>query len=171
MACAYLIENEAGVTLVDTGLAYNKQRILQTLHDIGWQRLQLIYITHAHTDHYGSAAELKRLPGAPVAIHRDDATAMARGQSLIRSVRGAGIERLQQMAAAPREPPEPIEADLLLDDGARLSRYGLDAFVLHTPGHHPPGSSCLLVEKRLVCVGTLITNNAGTQMQQNFADD
>jgi len=171
MACAYLIENEAGVTLVDTGLAYNKQRILQTLHDIGWQRLQLIYITHAHTDHYGSAAELKRLPGAPVAIHRDDATAMARGQSLIRSVRGAGIERLQQMAAAPREPPEPIEADLLLDDGASLSRYGLDAFVLHTPGHHPPGSSCLLVEKRLVCVGTLITNNAGTQMQQNFADD
>jgi glyoxylase-like metal-dependent hydrolase (beta-lactamase superfamily II) len=171
MSTAYLVESDAGLVLVDAGLPRQERRVLRRMRALRRDSLRLIFITHAHLDHYGSAAALRRLIGAPIAIHRADADAMARGQTPLGSVRGGGrvlwaLLRLFQ----PYLRPEPTPPDLLLDDGDDLRAYGLDAAVLHTPGH-TPGSSCLIVEGRVGFVGDLLSTSVRPRVQRSFADD
>jgi glyoxylase-like metal-dependent hydrolase (beta-lactamase superfamily II) len=170
-ACAYLIEREAGLFLVDAGWPGNAAKVLRRMQGLGRDDLRLIFITHAHMDHYGSAAALRRLTGAPLAVHRADAEAMARGETPVRSGHGPGkigywILRL----AGAHSRVEPTPADVVLDDGDDLREYGLDAVVVHAPGH-TPGSSCLLVQGRLAFVGDLLTNDGRPMVQRRYADD
>lgn len=66
--------------------------------------------------------------------------------------------------------PEPVTPDLLLEDGDNLADYGLEARVLHTPGH-TLGSSCLIVEERMGFVGDLLTNTGQPHLQSLLAED
>jgi len=171
MARAYLVESEAGLALVDAGLPRYERSVLRRMRTLGWDDLQLIFITHAHLDHYGSAAALRRLTGAPIAVHRADGEAMARGETRLGSVRGRGrLLRAFLPLFGPCLRPEPTVADLLLSDGDDLGAYGLDAVVLHTPGH-TPGSSCLLVEGQVAFVGDLLSTIGRPHVQRFFADD
>jgi len=171
MGCAHLIEGDAGLVLVDAGSPGNEKKILRQLRAVGRDDLRLILITHAHFDHDGSAAALRRLTGAPIAIHRDDAGALARGETRLGAARGRGIAgqvALRFLGNCLR--PEPASADILLEEGDHLGRYGLDAVVLHTPGH-TPGSCCLLVERQIVFVGDLLSNNGRPSIQRYYAQD
>ncbi len=173
---AYLLETDAGVVLVDAGSPHQERVILRHLQalrsaDASPLNLQLIFITHAHLDHYGSAAALRRLTGAPVAIHRADAEAMARGETRLGSARGRGklmwaLLPLVELCLR----PEPVTPDILLEDGDRFADFGLNAKVIHTPGH-TLGSSCLIVEERLGFVGDLLTNTGRPRLQRLFAED
>lgn len=157
--------------LVDAGSPGHEKRILRRVHGLGRGDLRLIYVTHAHLDHYGSAAALRRLTGAPIAIHRADAEAMARGETPIALARGRGkLGRLLLPLAERYLRPEPVQADVLLDDGDELDPYGLDAVVVHTPGH-TPGSSCLYLEGRVAFVGDLISTVLGAHAQRTYACD
>jgi glyoxylase-like metal-dependent hydrolase (beta-lactamase superfamily II) len=171
MARAYLIECEAGLALVDAGLPGYERSVLRRMWALGRDDLRLIFITHAHLDHYGSAAALRRLTGAPIAVHRADGEAMAGGETPLGSVRGRGrLLRAFFPLFGSYLRPEPTVADLLLDDGDDLGAYGLDGVVLHTPGH-TPGSSCLLVEGRVAFVGDLLSTVGRPHVQRFFADD
>jgi len=59
---------------------------------------------------------------------------------------------------------------MLLEDGQGLDEFGLDALVLHTPGH-TLGSTCLMVEDRLAFSGDLVTTTGGPHVQRAFAED
>jgi hydroxyacylglutathione hydrolase len=179
---AYLIESDAGLVLVDAGSPHQERLILRHLRalrntDASPPKLQrmpsirLIFITHAHLDHYGSAAALRRLTDAPVAIHRADAEALARGETRIGSARGRGklMEALLPLAELFFR-PEPVTPDILLEDGDRLDNYGLEARVIHTPGH-TLGSSCLIVEDRVGFVGDLLTAMGRPSLQRLLAED
>jgi hydroxyacylglutathione hydrolase len=171
MSSAYLIEGDAGLVLVDAGLRGEEERVLDKMKAIGRNDLRLIYITHAHLDHYGCAAALRRISGAPIAIHGLDAEAMARGETRLGTARGFGrIIQAMLPLANPFLRPEPVQADLVVDDGDDLSEYGLAATVLFTPGH-TMGSTCLLLENRMAFAGDLVTNSGQPRMQRYFAED
>ena len=168
---AYLLESDAGLVLVDAGSPHQERVILRHLRALGPDNLQLIFITHAHLDHYGSAAALRRLTGAPVAIHRADAEAMARGETRLGSARGRGklmavLLPLVELCLR----PEPVTPNLLLEEGDDLSDHGLEARVIHTPGH-TLGSSCLIVEERVAFVGDLLSNIGQPHLQSLYAED
>lgn len=171
MSLAYLIEGQAGMILVDAGLRGEERSILKKMNELECEDLRLIFITHAHLDHYGSAAELSRITGAPIAVHHQDEEAMALGQTRIGSARNMGraLKALLPIVH-PLLRPEPAHADLVFQDGFHLGDYGLDAKVLHTPGH-TNGSSCLVVQDRLAFSGDLITYRGGARLQQYFAQD
>ncbi len=166
----YLIEGETGVILVDTGMPHHEAQILRKLRSLSHPTLDLIFITHAHQDHCGSAAALRRITGAPVVIHRADAQAMVQGTMSLGKVRGRGklLEAVMPLVA-PLVRPEPVIPDQLLKDGEILHGGGLEARVLHTPGH-TPGSSCLLIEG-MAFAGDLLSMLEGPHLQQFFADD
>lgn len=171
LGCAHLIEYDRGLVLVDAGSRGNEHKILYAMRSLGRDDLRLIFITHAHLDHYGNAAALRRLTGAPIAIHLADAGAMRRAESSLGSVRGRGkLGLLLLRSGGTFLAPEPTPADMLLDEGEDLSSYGLDAVVVHTPGH-TPGSSSLLVEKRLAFVGDLISTSGHPHVQRFYAAD
>lgn len=171
MSRAYLIRGPAGLVLVDAGLRGEASRVLRALQSLGRDDLRAIFITHAHFDHYGSAAALRRATGAPIAIHRDDADAMARGDTPVVEGRGWGIVGRWLLPFAEFFlSGEPASADIVLDDGAPLDGLGVETRVLHTPGH-TAGSSCLLVDKRYAFVGDLLSAGRQARPQRLFFSD
>jgi len=168
---AYLLELPGGLILVDAGMPGLARLILDRMQRLGRDDLRLIYLTHAHPDHVGSAAELQRLTGAPVAIHRADAIQLAVGISQLGSIRGrTQLSRLALPLIEPLLAVPPVQPDILLEDGQRLDSFGLPGFILHTPGH-TPGSSTLLLDGGIAFAGDLLTSTGKPHPQQSFAQD
>jgi glyoxylase-like metal-dependent hydrolase (beta-lactamase superfamily II) len=141
------------------------------LRQLGLSELRLIYLTHAHLDHYGSAAALKSLTGAPIAIHRLDSQALGRGETHLGQVRGRG--RLIQAVFPLIElllRPSPLDPDVLLEDGDRLDEYGLAGQIVHTPGH-TDGSSALWLKEGILFAGDLVSSIEKPHVQRFFAQN
>lgn len=171
MSVAYLVEGPDGLALVDAGMPGDERRILGQMAALGRDDLRLIYITHAHLDHYGSAAALRRATGAPIAVHRADGPAMAEGQTILGTARGIGRLIALTMPLAHRFfPVEAAPADILLEDGDRLDEYGLPGEALHTPGH-TLGSTSLILDGGLAFSGDLVTTTGRPHVQRSFAQD
>jgi hydroxyacylglutathione hydrolase len=165
---AYLIQTPASLVLVDCGMPRQEGTILRAMQQIGRDDLKLIFITHAHADHYGSAAALQRLTGAPVAIHRTDAQAMANGET---PVRGSGrLTRAMTSLVLRLDPTPPVRADMLLDDGETLAQFGLPGVVVHTPGH-TAGSCCLVLEDGTAFVGDMLSAGRKPHLQRTYIED
>ena len=168
---AFLIETDAGVILVDAGLPLQENFVLRTLKRIGRaDDLRLIYITHAHVDHYGSANAIRAATGAPIAVHQADAATMAAGESPLGQIRDLDWVSdttlpLIERAIAILEPTEP---DIILEDGDRLDEYGLDGYVLYTPGH-TPGSTTLIVDDQYAFAGDLVSATGSPHAQNSYA--
>jgi glyoxylase-like metal-dependent hydrolase (beta-lactamase superfamily II) len=171
MARAYLVENQNALLLVDAGSPGSEKRVLNAMHKLGRNDLNLIFITHAHLDHYGSAGALRRLTGARIAVHQQDAEPMQQGETPLGEVRGRGklVERLLPLMK-PFLHLEPTPPDLIFDDGGDLSAYGFPASVLHIPGH-TSGSSCLLLGGRHAFAGDLVSTTGVPHTQRYYAHD
>jgi hydroxyacylglutathione hydrolase len=107
-----------------------------------------IVITHAHIDHMGGAAKLKRVTGAPVLLNLND-------QALLKMLD-------VQATWLGMRPPETTAIDASLTTGDKLHVGSLVADVLHTPGH-TEGSVCLYFapEKKLIAGDTLFAGSIG----------
>lgn len=167
---AYLLESAHGVVLVDAGLPLCEEIILARLARLGRRDLRLIVITHAHVDHYGSAAAVRRATGAAIAVHRADAADMAAGRTRLGSIRAWGWAQPTLPLVEPLLRVEPTGADLLLDEGALPDALGLDARIVHLPGH-TPGSCALLIEEQYAFTGDLISTNGTAHVQRSYAQD
>ncbi len=167
---AYLVQFESGVVLVDAGIPGEEKNILRVLQQLNCN-LDLIFITHAHYDHYGSAAALQRATGARIAIHTDDVNDVLHGKSPLGTVRGRGwLGRMLLPLASSILPLEPTPVDLRLEDDQDLTPFGFEARVLHLPGH-TSGSAGLWVQERLAFTGDLVTNWLKPRPQRFYAAD
>jgi hydroxyacylglutathione hydrolase len=101
-------------------------RILETLSGAGLRAVALIH-THAHFDHVGCSALLKRITGAPILMHADD-------RPLYQNLRVQGEKFGLSLDA-------PGIIDRTLVGGDRVSCGKGELEVIHTPGH-TPGSLC-----------------------------
>lgn len=78
---AYLVVEDDGLTLVDTGLAQSERPIVAAAANLGMPIVR-IALTHAHGDHIGSLDRLAaRLPGAEVLISARDARLLAKDRT------------------------------------------------------------------------------------------
>lgn len=169
MSNAYVVELPSVLVLIDAGFPGDTQKILSRLNAFGGKPLRLIYITHAHLDHYGAAASIQRATNAPLAIHAEDAGAMAKGETHLGQVRGRGRLTAVLMPIVSRLfPVEPVIAYPVLQDGQDLGDFGLPGQVLHTPGH-TPGSTSLIVDGRLAFVGDLFSTFGKPHTQRLYA--
>ncbi|MCE5207457.1 MAG: MBL fold metallo-hydrolase [Chloroflexi bacterium] len=171
LGIAFLIETPHGLFLIDSGSPGHQDRVLAKMRELARMDLRLIWITHAHYDHYGSADALRKLTGARIGVHPADAGSMLTGQSPLGSPHRYGfIYPLAQPVAnrirsLPATPP-----DFTGDDGETLEHYGLDAVILHTPGH-TPGHSCLQLEEGINFAGDLIAGFPQPALQSLLATD
>ena len=125
----------------------NIPEILSRLQKHGLTLRQII-VTHAHIDHVGGAALLRKSTGAPVVMNQQD----------------LGLLGMMEMQAGWLGVPTPQVAppDASAEDGLTIGLATLPAQVLHTPGH-TPGSICLLFpDQHLLLAGdTLFAGSIG----------
>lgn len=158
---AYLVEGAGGLVAIDTGSPGAESKLLSAMARLGRTDLRLILITHAHADHYGSAAALRRITGAPIAVHSADAAAMASGRTPIRSARGRGKAMLRLLPLFERIWRAPAtEPDAVVDDGDAIEVLGRGAHIVHTPGHTPGSLTVALGDGRFF-VGDLLSKTRG----------
>jgi len=174
-AKSYLIEGEKGLVLVDTGAQGNSTKIIgeiariQRVHPN--KKLSLIFITHAHFDHYGSAESIRQATGAPILIQEGDAPYLAQGKAPVPKVRKWGY--LMKMMSPLRElvwPTPKTKPDFLVSGCFDLNPYGIDARVVALPGH-TPGSSMLLLDEKYAFVGDLVSARGKVRVQDLYADN
>jgi hydroxyacylglutathione hydrolase len=161
VANTHLITNERGVYIVDAGMPHQARRILGKVRELGYapSDVRLILITHGHIDHAGSAAALKRLTGAPLAMHRDDVRLTTTPSLKIPPGRNPTTETIGRVMRAFGwvMPLETFAPDILLEEGQSLREFGLDARIVHTPGH-TLGSITLFTKEGAAFIGDAILN-------------
>jgi glyoxylase-like metal-dependent hydrolase (beta-lactamase superfamily II) len=158
---AYLLKAGDGFVLVDTGMPAHRRKLEAALEAAGCRKgaLRLVVLTHADMDHAGNAAVMAAAWGAPLALHEADRAALEKGEAQRRQgrTRMAGLVTALMSSAGRRRASPRAKADLLLADGQPLTEYGLDARVLHVPGH-TPGSIALLLADGDLIAGDMFSN-------------
>ncbi len=152
----YLVREDDGFTLIDTGMSGQAQQIMREARKLGLPIVR-IALTHAHVDHVGSLDALHAaLPNAQVAISERDARFLSGDKSL-----------------DPTEPQVPLRGgypvcttkpELLLHEGDRIGSLE----VIATPGHTPGHLAFLDTRDRAVIAGDAFQTLGGVAVSGTF---
>ncbi len=122
----YLITTSAGNILINTGVNDSVAPIRANIEALGFKfsDIKLLLGTHGHWDHVAGMAEIKRLTGAKMLMHEDDAELVESGGSMdYRFPNGRGPVF------------EPVKVDQRLKEGDKVKLGDVELTVIHHPGH------------------------------------
>jgi hydroxyacylglutathione hydrolase len=119
---SYLVVDEASGHAVYIDPGDEGERLIGVLRRSG-ATLDAIWLTHAHLDHIGGIAAIRRLYDVPILMHPLDAPVYARGTESA------------ELYGVPFDPPPPPDGPLAEGQVLRLGGIGFD--VMHVPGHAP----------------------------------
>ncbi len=144
---AYVVFDEEAKKAVIIDPGDEGERIAGTPRFLGLEVTEIV-CTHAHIDHAGAVAEVKKLTGAPFALHRAEEPVLEQLSTQ------AGFFGLGK-AEAP-------DVERWLEEGDEIEVGQYKARVIHTPGH-TPGGCCLFFEddKILIAGDTLFQGSIG----------
>ncbi|MDX6760586.1 MULTISPECIES: MBL fold metallo-hydrolase [Streptomyces] len=156
---AYLLLGRRPV-IVDAGTPGSGRRIADQVaaHGVDPSDVSLIVVTHGHIDHFGSAAELHRLTGAPVAGHAADLRPFRTGRAREPYLPTGRMGRLMARNKNLHLRVEPFEPGVLITRETDLDDFGVAARIMPTPGH-TPGSVSVLTGQGDLVAGDLIANS------------
>lgn len=126
MINCFLVKEDDGFTLVDTGLAGSSAGIIDSALRLG-ASIRRVILTHAHLDHIGSLDSLaQRFPGLSIAIGQREARLLRRDFALDAGESGKWLIGFPGAKAAPT---------LLLQEGDYVGSLQAVCSPGHTPGH------------------------------------
>ncbi len=138
-----ILSRDGRAIVIDPGDEFEK--ILARLSRAG-VTVEQILLTHAHIDHVGAVAQLKRHFGIPVALHPADQPIY---DGLAMQAQWTGVRQ-----------PEPFSIDRPLVTGETLDCLGQEMRVLFTPGHSPGSVSFYLPQEGKVIAGDALFRGA-----------
>jgi hydroxyacylglutathione hydrolase len=119
--CYLVVDDRAGrAVIVDPGS--EGDRLIDAVESSG-AKLEAIWVTHAHVDHVGAIASIKRKWDVPIYLHPLD-----------RRLYDAASRQAQVYGVPFEEPPPP---DREFSDGQRIKVGDRELTVMHAPGHAP----------------------------------
>jgi metallo-beta-lactamase class B len=134
---ALLVRTPEGAVLIDGGMPQAAQVLLDGMATLGVRPDDLAWMlhSHAHGDHVGPFAELRRRTRARIATNAESAVLLARG--------GSNDIHFGDGIVYP-----PVQADRLLQDGETVELGGLRFTVHFMPGHTPGSMAWTWEDKR-----------------------
>jgi glyoxylase-like metal-dependent hydrolase (beta-lactamase superfamily II) len=161
MCRCFLIREERTI-LVDTGFPNQAEKFQKELKALAIEpeEISLIFLTHGHYDHIGSANDIKRITGAELAINYREKDWVEQALKplpppvgLTGRMSGVIVRMMANRMSFPG-----TSVDLALEDGDfSLESYGISGKVIYTPGHSS-GSMSLLLDTGDAFVGDLAMN-------------
>lgn len=129
---AYLIATPQGHILINTGVDDSAPLIRRHLETLGFKfsDIKILLATHAHFDHVGAMAAIRKQTGAQMMINEKDADVLADGG-------------FSDYALGGKISFRPLKADRLLHDHDTVKLGGMEIVMLHHPGHTKGSSSFL----------------------------
>ena len=121
---AYLIVSEQGAILLDAPFAANAEQIERNIESIGvpLHDVRLLLSSHAHADHVGAMAALKRDTGARYLASAGDRWALENGRN--QGDNNYGIQ-----------PFGPVKVDQIVSEGQKVRLGDVELTAHLTPGH------------------------------------
>jgi hydroxyacylglutathione hydrolase len=153
-ANCYLAIAENKMLVIDTGMPGNGNKIINYIKAIGKNSsdINCVVLTHAHIDHIGSAAEMKKMTGTKLVIHASDAPVLC-GKSGFNTVQGHVGPFFKLMTRLMRF--HSVEPDLILENNTDIDGFK----IIHTPGH-TNGSICLYKPGEVIFVGDALRSDS-----------
>jgi glyoxylase-like metal-dependent hydrolase (beta-lactamase superfamily II) len=167
----YLVRDDDGLTLVDTGVPGSGARIAEALRGLGHHPADVrrVVLTHFHEDHVGSAAEIATWGPVRVYAGREDSPFVRGGEDgpapEFLDWEKPIYERAKSMMPAVAPAPAPVHREL--GDGDVLD-FGLGfgspegARVVAAPGHSPGSVAIYLPGPRVLFTGDAVANTDET---------
>lgn len=122
---SYLIVTKDGLILINTGTRESVPMIRSNIEKLGFKfgDIKILLANHAHFDHVGGMAEIKKITGAKMMIEEKDAAVLADGG------------KSDYLFGGKSNSFEPVKADVLLHDKDTVKLGEMRIVVLHHPGH------------------------------------
>ena len=167
----FVVSRHNRTILIDTGIFFDRSRIEHALARRGIVP-EAVVLTHTHFDHSGNAAWLAREYGAEVVVQEAESESLAGGDTPIPSgtyTLTKGIVSIGRKIT-PAFKYDPCTADHIFADTFDLNCFGINGFVLHTPGHSPGGATTVIDDVVAVAGDSIIGTITGSPFPP-FADD
>jgi hydroxyacylglutathione hydrolase len=172
---AYVVANKGQAILIDAGMKKKERKIIDALGrmKISPRDIKLIILTHAHYDHCGSLKALKDITGARILVHKAEAECLAQGYSefpqgtmwFSKALAAIGRTLAKKLGEYP-----PVAPDITISERFDLHEYGIDGYILPTPGH-TAGSISVIVEERHAIVGDTLFHIVRHSVFPPYAND
>lgn len=117
------------------------------------EKISTIILTHAHADHAGLAAELRRRSGAVIVMGAGDVPMAKAGHNDDIKPTNLMARILKRFVIDPNY--EGFTADVLVDEPLDLQRFGLSGRAVQMPGH-TPGSLVVVLDDGRAFVGDIM---------------
>lgn len=160
-ASTHIIDTGDGLIMLDSGYQHSLYLVLQNMHTLGLDPMDIRYIvhTHGHIDHCGATRALVEMTGAKTFLGEPDRD-YVNGKLDLSWAKELGLEL------------EIFEPDVLLHDGDIISLGNTRLTAVATPGHTPGAMSFLF---DVTCGDRTLTaglhGGAGTNsMKKEFLD-
>ena len=165
----YVIKTSQGLILMDTAMSQSTGMIKDNIAKLGFNVADIKYIlnTHAHLDHTGGFAEIKKETGAQL-------VAGARDKPLLEGGYYPGDEKNEDLAFTP------VKVDRAVNEGDKVTLGDTTLTAHATPGHSPGCTSWEMTVKDggrdrevlFFCSGTVALNRlVGQPTYPGIIDD
>jgi hydroxyacylglutathione hydrolase len=172
---AYMVVNGKRVVLIDAATKKNEKKIVAALArmKLSPADIQLIILTHTHYDHCGSLKGLQAITKAKVLVHKAEAGCLKQGYcevpkgtmffpKIMSTIGRTLAKKLLRYA--------PVAPDITITKRFDLRTYGIDGYVLPTPGH-TAGSISVVIEGKHAIVGDTLFNIFKHSVFPPYAND
>ncbi|WP_409346396.1 MBL fold metallo-hydrolase [Paenibacillus sp. MBLB4367] len=150
----YLLVGGSSAALIDSGAGIDPQAVIAQIRACGFDEslIEAIFLTHAHADHAGGAAELQRLTGASVYCPKETARVVREGDEEANGLRQARLDGIYPPDYRFEACPSAIAAA----DGASIAIGDVTLKFLASPGHSSDHASLYCPELRALFSGDAV---------------